>query len=553
MNWLHHSCALPALLLSLLLTAACTGDDDLTSNIVMKTANEVTLLPTKDEQATFLFEAPAAWTATTTASWLSLSPTKGSKGDASLVVTATSTNRTGSSRRALVNINIGSTHKSLAVNQSGEYALFDKKIYTIGAEGGQIQMTFRSNITNTDALLVAYTPVDWLSFEGQDATRAEWNGAMNAITVMPNNAREQRAADFAMALSRGSDGTWVNLDTATIVQQGRSSGYKSTDYSQDGTMELLQQHTQGHGIPVVLMGDAFTDRDISDSTYYRVMTHSMECLFTEEPARSMRNYFDIYMVNAVSEDDAVGENMNTAFSCVPDFQTTNIAADDDRVTAYAQKVNRADSLNMLVVVIVNANVYNGVTYLFNRRGQPSQYAIAFCPLQDGLESELFREVLVHEAIGHGLAKLADEYAYEDRGMADDDVKKTIATAHERRWMMNVDTTDDLSKVVWWPFVGEERYAEEQIGAYEGGYTYSAGIWRPTQRSMMNQNDSPFNAPSRKAIYDRIRYLGANAATSTASEFADFDALHKPTQWDYSTRSAGTPRKRVPAPPVIINK
>jgi hypothetical protein len=207
---------------------------------------------------------------------------------------------------------------------------------------------------------------------------------------------------------------------------------------------------------------------------------------------------------------------------------------------------------MLVVVIVNANVNTGVTYLFNRRGQPSQYAIAFCPLQDGLESELFREVLVHEAIGHGLAKLADEYAYEDRGIADDDVKKTIATAHERRWMMNVDTTDDLSKIVWWPFVGDERYAEEQIGAYEGGYTYSAGIWRPTQRSMMNQNDSPFNAPSRKAIYDRIRYLGENAATSTAEEFATFDAQHKPEQWEY-TRSADSRQKRIPTPPRIIDK
>lgn len=552
MSWRipHRYCTLPALLLSVLLTG-CT-DDDSASNIVMKTATEMTLLPTMGEQATFEFEAPAAWTATTTASWLLLSPAKGDKGDASLVATAASTNRTGSPRRAQVNINIGTMHKSLTVTQSDEYAIFDKKTYTVEAEGGQVRMTFRSNITNTNDLLVTYLPVDWLSFEGQDTTRAEWKGTMATINVKPNSGRDRRAATFTLALPKGNNGAWVDLDTATIVQQGLASGYKSTDYSQDGTMELLQQHTQGHGIPVVLMGDAFTDRDISDSTYYRVMTHTMECLFTEEPARSLRNFFDIYMINAVSEDDAVGEGKNTAFSCVPDFQTTNIAADDDRVTAYAQKVNRADSLNMLVVVIVNANVNNGVTYLFNRRGQPSQYAIAFCPLQDGLESELFREVLVHEAIGHGLAKLADEYAYEDRGMADDDVKKTIATAHERRWMMNVDTTDDLSKIVWWPFVGDERYAEEQIGAYEGGYTYSAGIWRPTQRSMMNQNDSPFNAPSRKAIYDRIRYLGENAATSTAEEFATFDAQHKPEQWEY-TRSADSRQKRIPTPPRIIDK
>ena len=425
--------------------------------------------------------------------------------------------------------------------------------FDYAGEDGQLTLRHLVHyLEREEGCSVTYLPVDWLSFEGQDTTRAEWKGTMATSNVKPNSGRDRRAATFTLALPKGNNGAWVDLDTATIVQQGLASGYKSTDYSQDGTMELLQQHTQGHGIPVVLMGDAISDRDISDSTNNRVMTRTMECLFTEEPARSLRNFFDIYMINAVSEDDAVGEGKNTAFSCVPDFQTTNIAADDDRVTAYAQKVNRADSLNMLVVVIVNANVNNGVTYLFNRRGQPSQYAIAFCPLQDGLESELFREVLVHEAIGHGLAKLADEYAYEDRGMADDDVKKTIATAHERRWMMNVDTTNDLSKIVWWPFVGDERYAEEQIGAYEGGYTYSAGIWRPTQRSMMNQNDSPFNAPSRKAIYDRIRYLGENAATSTAEEFAAFDAQHKPEQWEY-TRSADSRQKRIPTPPRIIDK
>lgn len=538
--------------LTTLLTMACT-DDEQTAGIVMKSAKEVTLLPTEGEQATFEFEAPAAWTATTSASWLSLSPTKGSKGSASLLVTATSTNRTGSQRQALVNINIGTMHKSLTVTQGGEYAIFDNDTYAVGAEGGQVKMTFRSNITNTDNLLVAYLPNDWLSFEIPDETRAEWRGAMATLNVQPNTGREQRAAPFTLALPKGDKGEWVDLDTATIVQQGVNSGYKSTDYSQDGKVEQLQEHTIGHGIPVVLMGDAFTDRDISDSTYYQVMTHSMEGLFSEEPARSLRAYFDVYMVNAVSEDDVVGESSNTAFSSVPDFTSTNIEADLDRISAYARKVERMDSLNMLVVVILNANVSNGVTYLFTHKGKLSQYAIALCPLQDGLESEKFRQVLVHEAIGHGLAKLADEYGYDSNGQADEDAKKTVAEAHEHSWMMNVDTTDDPSKVVWWPFIGDERYAEEQIGVYEGGYTYTSGVWKPTERSMMNQNDSPFNAPSRKAIYDRIRYLGANAATSTASEFADFDALHKPTQWDYTTRAAGSRQERVPTPPRIINK
>ena len=39
--------------------------------------------------------------------------------------------------------------------------------------------------------------------------------------------------------------------------------YTSTDYSADGTYELLQSATVGNGIDVVLMGDAYSDRLIA--------------------------------------------------------------------------------------------------------------------------------------------------------------------------------------------------------------------------------------------------------------------------------------------------
>jgi hypothetical protein len=45
----------------------------------------------------------------------------------------------------------------------------------------------------------------------------------------------------------------------------------------------------------------------------------------------------------------------------------------------------------------------------------------------------------------------------------------------------------------------------------------------------------------------------NAKTSTHDEFAAFDALHKPEQWEYKTRAAGSRQQRVPTPPRIINK
>lgn len=536
----------------ILLTAACSKDDDGTTAIVETSATTDVLMPTAGEKATFTFETSGNWTASTTADWLSISPTKGNKGSNMLTATTKAINRTGAERTAIVTVSVGTLNKTFNVRQSGEYAMFDQKTYHIGAEGGELAMTFKSNITNTKKLLVAYQERDWLSFKTGDETRREWSGEMTAINVEPNTGREQRTAAFALALERES-GSWVELDTAMLVQAGLSSSYTSTDYSEDGKVSILQTHTTGNGIPMVIMGDGFTDRDLKDSTYHTVMTKAMENIFSEEPARSLRNYFDVYMINAVSENDVVGEDYKTVFSCVPDYLSTNIDADEATITRYAEKINRADSLNMLAVVILNTNVRNGVTYLYNRKGRPSQFAIALCSICESLESEEFRLVLVHEAIGHGLAKLADEYGYDYKGEADEEARKTVNKAHEDLWMTNVDTTDDVTKVQWWRFVGDSLFSNENIGAYEGGYTYAQGIWKPTQQSMMNQNDSPFNAPSRKAIYDRIRSLGMNAKTSTLDEFATFDAQHKPERWEYTTRAAGSRQQRVPTPPRIINK
>ena len=126
---------------------------------------------------------------------------------------------------------------------------------------------------------------------------------------------------------------------------------------------------------------------------------------------------------------------------------------------------------------------------------------------------------------------------------------TIKELHKSDWMKNIDTTGESAKVVWWPIIADERFSEEKIGTYEGAYTDTQGVWRPTENSMMNANDCPFNAPSRKVIYDKIRYLGENAPASSFEEFVVFDTAHKPEQWDYTTRAsqaqAGTTRHKDP--------
>ena len=101
-------------------------------------------------------------------------------------------------------------------------------------------------------------------------------------------------------------------------------------------------------------------------------------------------------------------------------------------------------------------------------------------------------------------------------------------------MLNVDGTNDISKVMWKDFIGDSRFSSENIRVYEGGFTYAKGIFRPTVESMMNSMNAPFNAPSRQAIYNKVMLLGLGK-TATFDEFAAFDKVHKPIVWSYQSR------------------
>ena len=79
--------------------------------------------------------------------------------------------------------------------------------------------------------------------------------------------------------------------------------YESTDFSADGKAYTLQTASDGNGINVVLMGDAFSDRQIADGTYENVMKQAADAFFSEEPYTSFKDMFNVYYVNAVSKNE----------------------------------------------------------------------------------------------------------------------------------------------------------------------------------------------------------------------------------------------------------
>lgn len=522
-----------ALAFIIIILTACS--DDSHDSITLTSTAVVELGPTVNRQGTVSFHADANWTAVCVADWLKISQQKGEAGDHTITLTTTQTNRTKATRSAQLNITAGSTRKSVTIVQSGKYAVFDQDEYVIDADGGSLSISFTSNLESTDRLQIGYTQVDWISWaDGARMTRADWTGTLPQINIKPNASTTGRTTAIALVMA-DSDGSWLGLDTCYIHQDGYRDDYTSTDYSADGTVTLVQQATAGNGIPVVIMGDGYADRDVADGTYHQVMEQAINNLFSEEPVKSLRHYFDVYTITTVSQNSGVGEAYHTALSTVASSTSSSISYDEKAVYRYLNRIKGLDTDNTLAIVILNGHMHNGVTYWFSdNEGQPIQFATALCPVIESLESETFRQVLTHEAIGHGLAKLADEYGYEVNGPITDSEAANISWLHQQGWLANIDTSSNEASVIWSSFIGDSRWQSEAIGVYEGGYTYTTGVYRSTYESMMNSNQSPFNAPSRKAIYDRIMLLGEGKEASTMDEFGAYDAEHKPERWDYST-------------------
>jgi len=541
------------LLMAVLLIASCSEDE--ANSITLTTTGTTELYSVTNQSADIKFKASSSWKASSGANWLTVSPKSGEAGNHVITVATTATNRTGSSRVSNVTIESGGTQKTISVKQRGEYAIFDRDELNVPSEGGTYRVDFRTNLEDDQLHIYASVSLeDWLKDTESDArTRAEYKGYLYPMRLLPNESTNARDGALFFAMLDNA-GTPILLDTLFIYQEGRDLGYMSSDYSEDGKVVLLNKATEGKGIPIVLMGDGFVDQEIADSTYSKVMNQAMDNLFSEEPIKSLRDYFNVYQVTAVSPRNHFEGISSTAFGTVPDRQTMGIEVDAGAVMKYVKKVEGIDSLNTLAVVILNTNINRGVTYMMGSNKQEYNYAIALCPVIDSLKSEIFRQVLTHEAVGHGFAKLADEYVRSTEGSATDEDIKRLKELHEKwAWFMNVDSERDSAKVIWTKFIYDPEFANEQISTYEGGYTFYKGVYRPTQESMMRSNNAPFNAPSRQAIYNKVMKLGLGK-TPSYEEFVAFDQQHKPSVWTYQsrTRQGGEVPWR-PAPPRIIWK
>lgn len=376
------------------------------------------------------------------------------------------------------------------------------------------------------------------------------------------------------------------------------------DNPEDGIV-VLQEATEGQGTDIVIMGDGFSKSHFGQNgNYDKVMRKAYADFFSVEPYASLKEYFNVYYINAVSEEDhdavplmngAIQGDAKTVFGTKFKEGSTNITGSDETVLAYAEQAIRVKggkggdectdenevvfrANRALMIVMVNVECHAGTCDMVWTYGSDygNAYSVAYTALHPSEEDRKW--TMLHEAGGHGFGKLGDEY--EERyftsfstGLWNDldnqhlwGVNRNISShwGEEERnagWSFNGSSIPDtdITNVYWTELLtGDYGYEDtEGLGIYTGANTYNLFFCRPTPNSIMRHEHSDdghfYNVASRWAIWYRLMKLtgSTNAADfkSSLDEFIEFDSsldIDLPT-----TRSASSYDFIPSAPPVVI--
>ena len=308
--------------------------------------------------------------------------------------------------------------------------------------------------------------------------------------------------------------------------------YESQDKSQDGTVGTLQTASEGNGINIVLMGDGYSDRQIERGDYLTDITNAYNAFFSVEPYSNYKEFFNVYYVIAVSDNEGFAEGNSTVFEGQLSDAGSAVSGNDATVFEYTKKAVSEEKMDeTLTIVVMNDLRYGGTCVMYSDPASTGDWgsgaAIAYLPLSSSSAHDTFAQVIHHEAGGHGFAKLADEY-WSGNDTITDEAKADYVQWMTGGFFKNVDFTNSQTEVKWAKFLADDNYANDGLGLFEGGLAYYAyGVYRPTEESIMRFNVGGFNAPSREAIYYRIHKLAYGADWEYDYEkFVEYDAINR---------------------------
>jgi hypothetical protein len=253
---------------------------------------------------------------------------------------------------------------------------------------------------------------------------------------------------------------------------------------------------------MVVLGDGYTAAEMD--LYREQVDRHLNVMWSIEPFRSYRNYFNVYMVEIESpvsgitcdpEDPAERATplqMQFSGGCTnPNARGINV----DQNTARQYAALATPHFNQ-ILVLANTDTYGGI----GGAVATTSGGNAIGPL-----------ITPHE-LGHSLGRLQDEYTYSARGVPGGAFSGREPASIHHTTLTEQQMRERQQK--WWRWLGEESEAGGVIGRYEGGMSNVSGIFRPSRHSMMISLGYYFDQVSRERMVERISAFTELVASST---------------------------------------
>ena len=294
----------------------------------------------------------------------------------------------------------------------------------------------------------------------------------------------------------------------------------------DGDLITHQTATVGNGVNIVLMGDCFDAKDISEGKYVKAMQDAYGYFFDIEPYKTYKEYFNVYSVVGMSADSGMGTVNTIREARFGSQYTLNEGVEPDFETVFAAAcvapINDNVS-NTLVILVENSNEYSGLCYLY---GDGS--AVALVPMSTDPAPYDFQGLVHHEAGGHGFGKLADEYIYHNafiQSCSCTCCSHTLAINKMKSYGFyeNISLTGSMQEVPWSHMIYDPQYSNV-VDVYEGAYMHTRGVYRSEATSCMNNNIAYYNAISREAMVKRIMKYAGEEYSFEAFKAKDYESL-----------------------------
>lgn len=283
--------------------------------------------------------------------------------------------------------------------------------------------------------------------------------------------------------------------------------YRSTDYSMEGQKVYVQKssHQNSYDITIEILG--LTDRDVETGVMDEIARETCENLFSKEPMKSFREYFNVYYTTAVYwKRPAAGDYEKYELSQIRPEIKEKFGEHRGEV---CQNLNYTWSSFVVEVSSEGFRSNTGLSCYATKEG--GKY----------LEPSRYNHIVNHEYVGHIFGKLQDEYV-EDRGHYD---------GRNDKWLTNLTATTilDEQKDWWQELASYEKYYNELTNLYEGGDRYETGIYSTTNCSIMrNKITDEFNSVSRFLIWSKIQGIIGNEFIDIKDEvkaFVEYDTVN----------------------------